>query len=291
MLFAGFEPFTGFTGRMASPGNTTSLYCRGRCKTEPSRLMRHLLILLVLLNILACQNKTGKINSGDETQETPKVATAIIDNELSKNPIIGQWLNQAYYSNLVKTKSPLIAQTKAYLTHIYFKPDKSVELIYSFHEGVTKNYSIENDTIKIDDDFAFLLNNTTMIFGDKNHYDTLIKYETFDSNRNNIAINNLIFSGLYNSLSDSATIEFRSDGIVNGLKNYNTYRAREDYYDIGLDVDILYLRGPSQQIECTWEINGDTMFVFKTICNKTDSSDDCVERGKGVLIYKLLKTK
>lgn len=210
-----------------------------------------------------------------------------------KDRIVGQWLNQEYYSALISSKSPRFSQEKAGLVLIEFTPNFESFIVYNWHEGINPNYFIQNDTLRFErfeNSYAILINNNTLELNFGNDHGTYLKYESIDSSHKNLAINKLIFAGEYINTKNGRRIKFNGNGIVSGLENFMNYRVRDDYYDQGLDVDLIDFTTTGNSQQLTWDFSQDTLFLYKIKCAKYDSvNNSCDEIAKGAIKYKLLK--
>ncbi len=259
----------------------------------------HIIIIAIL--ILSCRSNPNKTNNGIIKNQPPEKDTISSSFDISaekvdtNNSITGQWLNQKYIRSILEYKSAREAQKTIYLAFINLKPENKASMIYSFHEGVDREYQQNADTLIFFngleiDKTAILINTDTMIIKSGQKIDTLVRFMTSDINGNIVAINKLLFEGVYTS-DENSIVQFHQNGSLTGINGYLSYRVRADYYDMGLDLDLIYLENKDETLKLTWEINNDTLKLFKVNCKSFDDLYGyCIEIEKGSLVYQLIKT-
>ena len=264
--------------------------------------MKLICFLLVIIATSSCNGKSQNDNYKTQPVEITSEMNSLINNneKLIENfadgsLIVGQWLNVKYINSLKKSGSAKEAQESIYLAFINFKKDSTASIIYNFHEGVDRKYNFQDNQIrfgtKSNEQFvADFIDLTTMIVRrSKQSVDTLLRFESIDSERNNLAINTLVFKGKYR-LDDKTTVEFYKNGRISGWAEHNSYKARDDYYDVGLDVDLVYLKNQNDSKKMTWELKNDTLNLYDVICiSYDDSGKHCMTIGKGDLVYQLIR--
>ena len=212
-----------------------------------------------------------------------------------KKTIIGQWLNKKYINELIKTKSARHAQMSIYLAFVEFDTTNKSVLIYSFHESVDREYNVYNGMIRFKDyelskHSAKFIDKNTLLFTDDDCIDTLLRYDNVIMNRNNLALNRIVFEGKYHNISNEKIVEFSEGGNVSGIGNFTTYFAFYDYIDFGMEVDKLRLINKNEKLDLCWSFNNDTLFLHKIQCLDYDSIyGDCLKIAKGEILYKLLR--
>jgi hypothetical protein len=121
--------------------------------------------------------------------------------------------------------------------------------------------------------------------------DTLIKHEIIGSNQLNLVINKIVFEGEYIDILRNSKVEFFQDGRMSGIENFRHYRAVDNYYDPGMDVDLVEFIDRDKKERYTWLKSGDTLRIYSLKCIEFDSTYNyCLEIEKSELKYLLQKT-
>lgn len=210
--------------------------------------------------------------------------------------IIGEWLSKKYINELIKTKSARQAQMAIYLAFVEFDTANQSMLIYNFHEGVDREYFVQNGLIRFKGFeanilSAKLIDKNTLLFIDEDCVDTLHRYAKIMNNRSNLALNKIVFEGKYINITTKTIVEFSKVGSFSGIGNFTSYFASCDYIDFGMQVDRLRLSNKNEKLDLSWTFHDDTLFLHEIKCLDYDSINNyCYDIERGGILYKLLKT-
>ncbi len=98
----------------------------------------------------------------------------------------------------------------------------------------------------------------------------------------------MLFQGIWNAKNESA-IRIAIDGSITGLQDYKEMRPMLDYWDAGLNVDMVEMVKWDGQIDMLgFLFQGDTLSLYKLRCVTMDD-EICVERKLGELVYQWVK--
>jgi hypothetical protein len=262
-------------------------------------MKRILFYVLTLTIFLAC-------NYNDKKQ-VAKILPINSERNFKKNdttiPFSGFYINENYLATIQKTKSPRKAQETSDEISFVIIPDmtnKETELIFNFHEGsppltiVNNNNKYElwtfennkatefNASITVDGNNKIKINGKTLVKV-CDFYDT----DRFDGG---IILKELLFKGKYSS-EKGDNVEFKRNGQVIGLDGLKYYSPITDYYDNGMQIDMVRLGQTKEKTEnFGFKFQGDTLFIHKVKCIDS-SNNECNTVDYGELIYKLIKQK
>ena len=248
--------------------------------------MRTSIIIAWMVSLLT---GCGNDEAGESQIVTPSSSVISSQDENSEFELSGIWVNKTYKDKLEETKSPRIAQDASEITFLIISgSDKSVTMIYNYHEGVTGELAYENNGYKLQfdnsDEYSISstenaqklrLNGTQFekaIYSDDDH--------TFD------LIEQIVFAGDYDLNGEKIT--FTHDGQIKGDPLLTEYTVVADYLDIGLDVDQLYLGNGFHHDKLGFKFVGDTLRIYELKClEKLD--DQCMQVDFGEQVYELVK--
>lgn len=246
-------------------------------------------ILIILTGLLfSCSFNNGQ--KDDITSHSKDFKT--LDTTISFS---GYWLSEDYYNSIREFKSPKKAQDGSQFIVIPDRTLKQTIMIYNFHEGgsflkILKNASDYEVWEVYDDSLTQKLYNLEVISATKIKLEnkTFIKINPFKNPDTHQILEEILFKGIYTN-SDGKTIEFKQDGQLVGLDNFNFYKPEIDYFDVSSQVDQVGF-GNSQK-DLDWygfKFNKDTLELYKLDCLTFDSTmNSCVEVDFGQLTYKL----
>jgi hypothetical protein len=209
----------------------------------------------------------------------------------------GSWLSEDYYNSIRQFKSPKKAQDNSEFIVIPERTLQPTIMIYNFHEGgpflkILKNkgkyemWEVQDDSLIQRFNEVEIISSSKIILGDK----TFEKISPLTQQGNHKVLEEILFKGHYTS-SDGKHIEFKNDGQLTGLDNFNFYEPVIDYFDQGMDVDQIRLRNTQSKLDYYgFKFIGDTLELYKLNCLEFDStSKNCGIVEYGQLIHKLWK--
>ena len=202
--------------------------------------------------------------------------------------IKGTWINIKYLKALSETKSAKQAQNAAYLTAVIIN-EQIAHLVYNFHEGVTRDYRLEGNKIRMYEETAILDRFNRLVIQSKDRTDTLFKVDNGTINLENY-IGEVLFKGNYKNVETGKILSFESNGKISGMKPWNKYNVRVDYFDMALNIDLIEFSSGSEQIRLTWEFSEDTLKLFKVKCVKWhETTSECMKISKGEAVNQYIK--
>ena len=200
--------------------------------------------------------------------------------------ISGFWIDEKYYRELIKTKSPKdleIPNTSCF--QIPQKAKQKTRLIYGFYESGGelivmsngKNYEfwdvesnkrinqievISEEIIKLDNQSFIKLNSLNLL------------NDTSDIK----ILENLLFLGKYRN-SNGQFVEFKSTGELLGFDNYNEYQVPIEIYSEGVESNtFLVSNNGNNETEFGFKFKDDSLFVYNLKCVELN--------GKNNICYK-----
>jgi len=202
-----------------------------------------------------------------------------------KTSYAGTWISKNYHEKLKETKSPKKAQRGSKFIVIPKESSKSVIMIYQFHEGVKTSY----DSLKINK----LSDNSIEIDGE-----SFIKIDSCQNVNSDGAciVGSILLKGDYLTTTNQV-VKFDSGGNVTGLEDFKYYDVQLDYYDVGLDIDMIILgrERPDTKISpanySKWlgfKSMDNNLNLYEILC-KEKEGNECVEIGFGKILHSLKK--
>lgn len=202
--------------------------------------------------------------------------------------IAGIWINRKYVDKLLLTKSPRASQSEVHMTMVFIpsKEGEEVTIIWGFHEGTSGilvekegTYFVQIDTLlnelQFDDDILKFKDNEFLLIA-----------ESKDTRDRDVA-EQLLFSGIY-QLGD-VKIEFTPDGRVLGMDSISYYTVLIDYWDAGMQVDLIELgRSPAQVHPYGFKFSGSELTIYELNC-MAYYEDYCVEIENGNVAFSLVR--
>lgn len=225
--------------------------------------------------------------------------------QIDKFVIYGQWVNVKYIDALKQTKSARNSQESCDVIYVNIDTNLNTIINYSFHEGVNCKISKQDiNSYYLDWENKILkkVDSKTVLFVSGDKVDTLVYNPHRIGDYNNALLNKIIFSGSYMDLQSGEKVFFTNEGKVSGLRKFKSYIVNNDYFDSALDFDIIKFFNENDvgkgawQINkdsiLTWQVSFDTLKIYSLFCKGYyEKTTDCIELGKGDLIYKLIKMK
>lgn len=259
-------------------------------------MTQKLVIILLTWQLLASCSTAGK----QERVATTSKGFRTLDTTIH---FAGYWLSEAYFNSINKDKSPKKAQEGSEDCFIVI-PDRTLKktmMIWNFHEGsgdftVLKNddkyqlCEVVEDGINPQKDIEVIAENKIKI-GNK-FFVKITPYAKADNASNPLILEAILFSGKYQSNSGTI-VEFKNNGQVTGLGNYQYYEPLIDYMDAGLQVDQVRL-GESEKKNNLFgfKFKLDTLLIYQLNCIEYDSTNQqCGLVDYGQLKYKLVRAK
>lgn len=248
--------------------------------------LNSILFLLILIFFTDCSSE-----SSTETENTNQ-STDKNKAFLKKDTIIpfsGFWINEKYYLDVLKTKSPKESQEIVGFCAIDI-PRRTLQTAspwLNFHESgddfIVKNgniYQLFNtyDSLKKFD--IEVLNNGQKI---KLGNDYFIRLKTSN------VLEEILFAGKYRL--DDKIIELTKEGKILGLDEFNFYQPAIDYSNPGSNIDIIDLGKSKKNLDSyTFKYKDDSLLIFEYKCIDFDSTNNfCIEVDYGVIKYKMKK--
>ncbi len=245
-----------------------------------------LLILALCVLLTACGSKHNNTEQ-HSSDDYKKYATDV--------PFAGFWLSENYYNTLMKTKSPRKAQGDCELFEI--SPETTVRTteILNFHEGIQVTVVKNRGQFELwnTDDSLFVEKQGDIKIMSRNKIkigSVIYRKVHVMVNENDIyLLEELLFNGSY--MSDKGeNIKMSRDGKVSGLSGFRYYLPRLDYWDAGLNIDLVELGSSKENMtEYGFRFNRDTLELYQINCLEKDAEGECVEIGYGTLYRKLWK--
>lgn len=257
--------------------------------------MKNLLTYLIIL-IVAAGCGEQKTDNNSATIKNPVETKFDVPKDY-----IGAYISSDYILELKLHGSTKNAQEKALLStaQIYQQDENTIiSTAWSFHEGggtdlikMTSSSEaivigeLSNDTVfNID----FSKDGEIIIFDNNNSY----KLKKFNPDPKNInhreIVNSSVLSGKF--FINNNEIEFLPNGEILGLDSIVGYSFHEDYFDAGMQLDMIYLKYKNDSIDRTfgYHLNEAELQIFKLNCiEKDEEYDYCLVRSKGDVIFNL----
>jgi len=211
---------------------------------------------------------------------------------VKENPFAGCWIDQTYAAMIEQTKSPRKSQDGALMICIPEHVGEKTSYIYNFHEGGAvlelqernDQWSlIESPQQKKSKAFVLKRNAQSNLLLDTT---TFISFATVKEKDNPLI--DLLFQGIWKT-QNGAAIRVGVDGSITGMQEYKEMRPMLDYWDAGLNVDMVEMVQWDGQIDMLgFLFQGDTLSLFKLRC-VTMEDEMCVERKLGELLHQWVK--
>ena len=246
--------------------------------------------VLLLIVFYSCNN--AKIDNSANLERIKTLDTIV--------SLSGYWLSEDYINNLNENKSPKNAQEKG-CEYIEI-PERTLittSIILNFHDGgeqlqVLKNkevyqlWKIDNDSISELMSDIEVVSNAKIKIADK----SFIKISPLKIDGETKILEEILFKGQYIT-TEGKLINFKNNGQISGLDNYNFYSPIIDYSDAGLQIDQIGFGKTTKDFEYFgFKFNKETLELYKLKCITYDSiENECVEVDYGELAYKLLKKR
>ncbi|MCU0417389.1 MAG: hypothetical protein MUE33_09410 [Cytophagaceae bacterium] len=202
----------------------------------------------------------------------------------------GFWANVNYIEFLRKSKSTLAASMIDHANFYLISDDKTI-MYLNIHDGGAPNalllqsdgkgYIADRDTFQIYNDVQF---KDDSLLIESNKY---IKY-----NRLEELINLELFSGIYKL--NNKQIEFKTNGDIIGLDGISKYYPYFDYYDAGMNLDLIQLTFIEENRfkNYIYEFQENNLIFYKVDCENFDEANSyCIEIRKGKEFLRLNKIK
>lgn len=217
----------------------------------------------------------------------------------------GAYISVDYLEELKKHGSTKMAQEKATMSTATIDriAHKSFfKNTWGFHEGSDSEQihyisEVEGIVVTNTGDTLYYLDfsrpDELVVTGDKERYH-LIKYSSKAKNADfHEIINEVLLKGKFISQKD--IIEFTSKGKVIGLDSVIAYSFNIDYYDAGMEYDMIYLTFEESEFEkyFGYSIKDDSLLIYRLNCDQMieDNPSYCVKYSKGETIYRMKKIK
>lgn len=212
-------------------------------------------------------------------------------------PFSGCWLSENYHNGILNSKSPRETQAGSQSIVIPARTLQTTIMVYNFHEGMPMLFVKNNDNYEArSTDFrnsypVEMLATDKLKIGDmifvKTNCDPLLNYAGI--------LEEILFRGKYTN-GHADTIEFKNDGTLIGLGQYVSYAPYIDYYDAGLNIDLVDLTNaerpePFGLESFGFKFNHDTLSLYKVKCITADETGKCVVIDFGELAYRLWKIR
>jgi hypothetical protein len=266
--------------------------------TNPLALikMKKLLTIISVILVWSCtnQNTTHEEKNSDNVNSTKEYDFP--------TDFLGAYLSSDYLDELENHGSTKKAQEKAIMSTagLYYKNENMIlSNTWNFHEGGGTDYvkmisgtdaivigELSKDTIYSID---FSSKGQITIKDEKNSF----KLTQFSNDYKNQDYSNLVNQSiLLKELQlDGNVVKFEPNGEILGLDSIVKYSFHEDYYDAGMQVDMIYLGYVDNRPEETfgYSLTDSTFIISKLNClEKDEEYDYCLVRelGKPFLEFK-----
>ncbi len=251
--------------------------------------MKRLLTIILTILLFSCssQNTTNEENNSDETKTTKQF----------KFPadFLGAYISSEYLKELEYHGSTKKAQEKAIMsTAGLYSEDGNIILsnTWNFHEGGGNDYvrmvskskaiiigELSKDTIYSID---FSKKGEIIIKDEKDSF-RLTQFSSDYKNRDySRIVNELILPN--ELLLNGNVVKFKPSGEITGLDSIISYSFNEDYFDAGMQLDMINLRYNDNRPEETfgYSLSDSTFTIFNLNCvEKDEESDYCFVRERG----------
>lgn len=245
--------------------------------------------------LFACK-PSGSTEVAAVTIDTPALGSVITESvsPTSFNPYGGYWISENYLAELKKSGSPRKAQegSEEVLLILPDSTGKRSSLHYNFHEVnpelVLKN---RNDTLWLDqkegNDIMILPESPDKITINKKKF---IRFNGSKQGNDLLILEPAFFAGKYKD-ENGNSIELDEKGYVRGFKNYLSYRIQLDYFDEGLQEDMIIWKAASARPDTmTFEIKNNVLLLYELKCKTRDKQTGiCVEVKAGKKLHSLTK--
>jgi hypothetical protein len=221
----------------------------------------------------------------------------IIQTAAVELPLAGCWISEGYFKSIRQFKSPNKAQNGAQFIVLPARTLEPTTMIYNFHEGSPNLKVIKEknnfELCQIDDNNLDTVHTPIEIISEtkiKIGNSTFIKIDAARKGNHELVLEELLFKGTYLT-KDGNEIEFKKNGRITGLNEFQYYEITEDYYDAGFQVDQVGL-GKTEEtlIPFGFKFNKDTLNIYQLHCLE-NAAGRCTEVEFGALTYKLVKLK
>jgi len=204
-----------------------------------------------------------------------------------------------YYNELLKTRSTRIAQEKSNESFIVITPKSTqpITMIYNVHDGGAEmiirktgnNYEFWSATENKKYHDIHIISENKLKIGNIS-FVKLSNNTEFSNESVQKLIGGILFKGTYTT-ENNKTITFDADGKITGLSDFQYYAPLIDYFDGGMDIDIVYLGKSTENVQgYAFAFNTDTLFLYDFKCVEIlDKLGCCDSITSGELKYKLIK--
>ncbi|MDQ3109190.1 MAG: hypothetical protein M3R17_04785 [Bacteroidota bacterium] len=259
------------------------------------KLITTIFLLLAIGLLSSCSSNEPK-----ETTDSVNTGTTDIKKNDTLLPFSGYWVNEEYYNSINKFKSPRKAQDNGEFIFIPERALKPTMMITGFHEGGPYLAVVKGaDDFQLwemqDDSLTGKLNNITIVAENKikigNTSFIKINPEA-DDEQGALVLEEILFKGIYTN-AEGEIIEFKNNGEISGLADYQTYKPVIDYIGPGMQVDQVGFSRQGKEPEMFgFKFSNDTLNIYKLNCTTRDAaSKECAEVEFGKLAYQLWRKK
>lgn len=209
-----------------------------------------------------------------------------------ENPFAGCWIDQTYATMIEQTKSPRKSQEGALMICIPQYVGEKTSYVYNFHEGgAVLELQERNDQWSLIESPQQKKSKSLMLKRNAQGYllldtTTFISFATGKEKDNPLLA--LLFQGIWKS-QDGAAIRIGLDGSITGMQDYKEMRPLLDYWDAGLNLDMVeMIRWDGKEELLGFLFQGDTLSLYRIRCVTTED-EMCVERKLGELLYQWVR--
>ncbi|GGH70766.1 hypothetical protein [Phaeocystidibacter marisrubri] len=202
----------------------------------------------------------------------------------------GFWVNVKYVRNLRSSKSPKRAQQSVDFSGIQVSEEGEPSMmIWNFHEGTptyVKTYDGElgffNSSTNSKPEYRASMQKDTLIIGSE-------KFTLLESAHEFQIVEKILFEGEYKNHGRRVTLS--ANGEIKGLDSLTHYSPLIDYYDVGLDVDMMEL-GTSRSLpkRFGFVFANDTLNIYSLKCLALENGD-CMEQALDTLFLQLIRVE
>lgn len=256
--------------------------------TQTTSHMKTWVLPLSLLFLLSC---TSDPNTGAQATEqidstiTLKETTDTTERESPIKP--GFWVNTRYEQVLLDTKSPKQAQQAVEFSGFQVAEGSGEStFIWSFHEGTPTYLHREGTKIGFSNtsdnkpEYTATFQNDTLSMGSE-------KFVYVESGEEFQIVEKTLFEGEY--LYHGKSVQMKANGEITGLDTLTHYSPLIDYFDVGLDVDMITL-GSANSLpkRFGFVFEGNTLNVYSLKCVQLENGD-CMKNELDTLFLQLVK--
>lgn len=257
---------------------------------KTTSILRVCLVIACIIGIHAsCMN-----NSANNDERSPVLSDDLeaID---TLNTLAGTWISKGYFKSIMAFKSPRKAQDGSSFIKIPDKTLQSTFMTFNFHEGGGelqfvkghKEYEVWRSQEGSITEKAYTVQQISSEEIKLGH-ETYLKIDLPETEDDYKILETILFAGRYTNASGDQ-IEFKNNGHLVGLADYQLYEPMIDYYDVGRQIDQIGFGVTTDNMKWFgFTFNLDTLMIHEISCVTFESSSGgCVEVEYGEIAHKI----